>query len=425
MKYLKNKNILLGVSGSVAIYKSLELIRLYIKSGAKVRVIMTNSATKLISKLLFEAISQNTVLDEETQNWSKSSVNNHIQLGKWADIFIIAPATANTISKLSHGNADNLLLQTALAYQKEKLICPAANTNMIENPITQSNLKMLKLCNYQIINTIAKELVCRDIGNGAMAEINDIFHATCRVLLKDNYWINRQVILTGGSTIENIDDVRYISNFSSGKMANALATALYYQGANVCFITSKIMSSLPPQITTINVQNTKEMLNNLNEHIKFVNKNMSNLSTPKKQSNTKRTNKKPFFFCVAAIGDYVVKTPQTGKIKKQDKGKSWNLELTENIDILSSVNKTDIISIGFKAEFNKTDSKNNALNMLKTKNIDAVCLNVIGDDNNFGSDKNTIEFITKNGDSRLWETTEKLELSFLILQQLKKDFTCE
>ena len=216
---LKNKKILVAVTGSIAIYKTLELIRLYIKAGAIVKVIMTEAAKKFINPITFEAISQNRVLDENSENWDKNQDYNHIDIGKWSDIFVIAPASANTINKLANGIADNLLLQTALAYPRMKLLCPAANTNMIKNPLTQASLKMLKLCNFEIVSTVTKELVCKDVGDGAMAEPADIFDATCKELLKDEYWVNRRVVLSGGGTLEKIDDVRYISNFSSGKMA--------------------------------------------------------------------------------------------------------------------------------------------------------------------------------------------------------------
>ena len=159
---LKNKKILVAVTGSIAIYKTLDLIRLYIKAGAIVRVIMSDAAKKFINPITFEAISQNKVLDETTENWDKAQDYNHIDIGKWSDIFVIAPASANTINSLANGLANNFLLQTALAYPRMKLIAPAANTNMLKNPITQSSLKMLKLCNYEIVSSVTKELVCKD-----------------------------------------------------------------------------------------------------------------------------------------------------------------------------------------------------------------------------------------------------------------------
>ena len=265
---LIGKNILIGVTGSIAIYKALELIRLYIKAGANVKVVMTDSAKKFINPITFEAISQNKILDENSENWDKSQDYNHIDITKWSDIFVIAPASANTINKLSNGIADNLLLQTALAYTKKIIVSPAANTNMIENPITKNSLEYLDKLGFQILGTQTKELLCKDVGNGAMAEPIDIFHVTCRELLKSSYWIERKVVLSGGGTIEKIDDVRYISNFSSGKMSSSLATALYYLGADVSLVASRGLEFAPKSIKKVQVFNTLEFKENLEKELK-------------------------------------------------------------------------------------------------------------------------------------------------------------
>jgi len=425
MQFLNNKNILIGVTGSIAIYKSLELIRLYIKAGANVKVIMTNSSKKFITPLTFETISQNKILDENNEDWSTDTINNHISIGKWADIFIVAPCTANTINKLSNGIADNLLLQTALAYPMVKLLCPAANTNMMQNPLTKASLKMLKLCNFKIINTQTKELACKDIGDGAMAEIKTIFDATCHELLKDNYWCDRKVVLNGGGTIEKIDDVRYISNFSSGKMANNLATALYYKGADVCLITtSNNEVEISEAIHTIKVQSTLEMFEYVESSIKVALKGKMSNATLMDSSQIQLIQKKPYFFGVSAISDYIPSFPQNGKIKKDDIGDIWNLKLKKNIDILNSIEKNNIYTIGFKAEMDKTNAKQNAINMLKNKNIDGVCLNIIDDKNNFGSDSNSINLITSNNqDNHSVIQGSKLEVSMILLDKLKDTFS--
>jgi phosphopantothenoylcysteine decarboxylase/phosphopantothenate--cysteine ligase len=194
---LKDKNILLAVTGSIAIYKSLELIRLFIKAGANVKVILSDGAKKFINPITFEAISQNRVLDESSESWDKSQNYNHIDITKWADILLIAPATANTINKISCGIADNLLLQTVLACKKKIIIAPAANTNMIENPITIQSVNNLKNLGFEVLQTQTKELACKDVGNGAMLEPIDIFHKTCKELLKTSYWENRRAVLSG------------------------------------------------------------------------------------------------------------------------------------------------------------------------------------------------------------------------------------
>jgi phosphopantothenoylcysteine decarboxylase/phosphopantothenate--cysteine ligase len=421
MNILQNKNILIAVSGGIAIYKSLELIRLYKKAGANVRVIMTASGQKFITALTFETISQNKVLDESSEDWSCETINNHIAIGKWADIFVIAPATANTINKLSNGIADNLLLQTALAYPRVKLICPSANTNMIQNPLTKASLKMLKLCNFKIINSITKELACQDIGDGAMAEVNDIFHTTCQELLKDDYWTDRKVVLNGGATIEKIDDVRFLSNFSSGKMANSLATALYYKGADVCLVSTKILD-IPSDIHTIEVQSSQEMFEYIEDSLRVAKKGKISSATLMDSSSVKLIQKKPYFFGVSAVSDFTPAFPQEGKIKKADIGDSWDLKLKKNIDILDSINKDGIYTIGFKAEIDKDNAKVNAMNMLQNKNLNGVCLNILDEKNGFGSDTNSINLITKNSqDNNI--NGSKLEVSLTLLDNLKATFS--
>lgn len=420
MQLLKNKNILVAVTGSIAVYKSLELIRLYIKSGANVKVIMTKGAKKFIQPLAFETLSQNKVLSENSEDWSCETVNNHIAVGKWADIFVIAPATANTINKLSNGIADNFLLQTALAYPRIKLLSPAANTNMMQNPITKASLKMLKLCNFKVIDPVTKELACQDIGDGAMANVEDIFDITCKELLKDQFWSDRKVVLNGGGTIEKIDDVRYISNFSSGKMALNLAKALTYRGADVCLITSSDLET-PNSIYNIKVQSSAQMLHFCSDAIRVAKKGKMSDATLMDDSQMKLIQKKPFFFAVAAVSDYIPSFPQEGKIKKTDIGESWDLKLKKNIDILESLDRNGIYAVGFKAEMNKNLANTNALEMLKNKKLDAVCLNIIDENNKFGADTNQINLITQKSEVQL-EKSSKLEQSLQLLDTLAEEF---
>ena len=417
---LKNKKILVAVTGSIAIYKTLELIRLYIKAGAIVKVIMTDSAKKFINPITFEAISQNRVLDENSENWDKNQDYNHIDIGKWSDIFVIAPASANTINKLANGIADNLLLQTALAYPRIKLLCPAANTNMIKNPLTQASLKMLKLCNFEIVSTVTKELVCKDVGDGAMAEPADIFDATCRELLKEEYWVNRRVVLSGGGTVEKIDDVRYISNFSSGKMATSLATALYYKGAEVCLVSTRGYENLPKGIHLIKVDGSLEMYEYLVDSLRVAKKGVLTKPTLMDNSTPTLILKKPYLFMVAAVSDYLPTYPQNGKLKKELIGTQWSLELKQNMDILKSLDKDGIYSVGFKAEMDETTALNSATSMMEKKNLDAVCLNILNENNNFGSDTNEIELILRNSSFEFKGT--KLDISLDILEKLEKEF---
>jgi len=402
---LKDKNILLAVTGSIAIYKSLELIRLFIKAGANVKVILSDGAKKFINPITFEAISQNRVLDESSESWDKSQNYNHIDITKWADILLIAPATANTINKISCGIADNLLLQTVLACKKKIIIAPAANTNMIENPITTKSINNLKNLGFEVLQTQTKELACKDIGNGAMLEPIDIFHKTCKELLKTSYWENRRVVLSGGGTVEKIDDVRYISNFSSGKMASSLATALYYLGADVSLVITRGYENIPKDIDLQIVDSSQTMFLALQDKLAL------------------KSLKKSFLFMVAAISDYIPKESFKGKLKKEQLGETWSLKLSKNIDILATLNKSEIYSIGFKAEMDKKEAKTNAQNMLKNKNLDAVCLNILDESNVFGSDTNKIELILKDKSFDFYGN--KLDISLEILNRFEKEFTNE
>jgi len=414
---LKNKNILIGVTGSIAIYKTLELIRLFIKANANVRVILTQSAKKFITPLTFETLSKNIVLDEITESWAND--NNHIDIGKWADIFIIAPISANTINKIACGISDNLLTQTVLAYNNTILLAPAANTNMITNQLTQANIKKLKMFNFKIVEPIVKNLACGDTGIGAMADVKDIFYEAIKELFKQDFWENRKVVISGGATIERIDDVRYISNFSSGKMANALAKVLYFYGADVCYIRGSVKDyDIPSMIHVIDVESVQEMDEYISDCIKVAKKGVlvkptiiNNLTTPK------LIQKKPFYFGVAAISDYRVKYIQSGKLKKQDLGFEWDLKLTKTKDILASIDN-DVYKIGFKAEYDESKAVEYAKKTIEDKKLDMICLNLISQ-HYFGSDTNTIELITKTNSIK-FDNLDKLTLSFKMIDYITK-----
>ncbi len=413
---LNGKKILLGVTASISIYKSLELIRLFVKSGAQVRVVMSESAKKFITPLTFETISMNKVLHADSESWDDDL--NHIKIGEWADVFVIAPASANTIAKLSQGIADNLLLQTALAYPDEKLLCPAANTNMINNPIILHSMKMLALANYTLMNTQTKLLACNTKGDGALIDIEEIYFQTCQMLLKEEFWSDRRVIVTAGGTIEKIDDVRYLSNFSSGKMGSSLALALFFKGADVNLISSRFPQRLPQTILQINAQSSEAMLEYLNDSIRVAKKGKTVESTGMDDTDAKLVQKKPFVFMAAAVSDYVPTSPEQGKVKKSDVGETWSLALKQNCDLLSSIDKEGIFTIGFKAEMDEKHGLDNAKSMLDKKGLDAVCYNLLKDSSSFGTSQNAIEFITKMDQTTL-PSQDKLLLSLRLAELCK------
>lgn len=413
---LKDKKILLGVTGSIAVYKSLELTRLFIKAGAEVKVVMSEAAKKFVTPLTFETLTSNHVLDDTNESWV--SDHNHIKTTEWADLFVIAPATANTIAKLANAIADNMLLQCALAFPGKKIISPSANTNMLEHPITQANLKMLAIANYEVVKTQTKELACKTTGDGAMAEPMDIFYASARELLKEDFWEDRMVMVTGGGTVEKIDDVRYLSNYSSGKMASSLATALYCKGADVNLIATKFDSPLPTDMHTIEVESSEEMLEYLSDSIRIAKKGKLSRATLIGDEHIHKIQKKPYLFMAAAVSDYTPEFQQNGKLKKDMLGDSWELKLKKGVDILSTINKEGIVTVGFKAEMDKDNAVSNASKMIDNKGIDAVCLNILKDSSSFGTQTNKIEFITPDKIESIPED-DKLKVSFAILEHSK------
>ena len=414
---LKGKKILLGVTGSIAVYKSLDLVRFFVKAGAEVKVVMSDAAKKFVTPLTFETLTSNQVLDDTNESWVND--HNHIKAGEWADLFVIAPATANTMAKLANAIADNMLLQCALAYPGVKILAPSANTNMLQHPITQANIKMLGIANYEIIDTQTKELACKTTGDGAMAEPIDIFWKSARELLKDEFWADRRVIVTGGGTIEKIDDVRYLSNFSSGKMASSLATALYCKGADVNLIATRFDTEIPKDMHTLDVEDTSEMMEYLVDSIRIAKKGKLSKATLVRDEHIHIIQKKPYLFMAAAVSDYIPKFAQNGKLKKDILGDEWNLALTKNIDILGCIDKEGITTVGFKAEMDEENAMNNASKMIDTKNIDAVCLNVLKDSSSFGSDTNKVEFITPDGIESIADA-DKLSVSFDIIDHAKR-----
>ncbi|MFT7824044.1 MAG: bifunctional phosphopantothenoylcysteine decarboxylase/phosphopantothenate--cysteine ligase CoaBC [Sulfurimonas sp.] len=411
---LKGKTILLGITGSISAYKACDTARLFIKAGADVHVVMTPAAERFVSALTFEALTRNPVLTEKSESWS--SALNHIETGKKCDAFVVAPATANTISKLSKGIADNILTQTALAFTGEILIAPAANTAMLNNHYTSGSIKMLRVNDYTIIEPQEKLLACGDTGSGALAEPEEIFFAAAKALLKEPYWEDRRVVVTGGGTREKIDEVRYITNFSSGKMAQAVALSLYLKGADVCYITSTGNKGLPQDIYTIDVDDTEELLDYTQDALRVAKKGKMSKASLNTPDAIELIQKRPFLFMVAAVSDYTPKFPQKGKIKKSMLGESWSIELKQTPDILSSLNKDGVTVIGFKAEMDSQNGLQHAKSLIEEKEVDAVCYNLLQSADSFGTAENEITFITPAQETELGKH-DKLTHADKILEQ--------
>ena len=412
---LTGKSVLLGVTGSISAYKACDLARLFVKAGAQVHVVMTPSAERFVSALTFEALTRNPVLTESSESWS--SELNHIEVGKKCNAFIVAPATANTLNKLSKGLADNILTQTALAYAGPMLVAPAANTQMLKNHYTVGSLKMLGVNDYTIIEPQEKLLACGDVGSGALAEPSEIFFETAKALLTEDFWEDRRIVVTGGGTREKIDEVRYLSNFSSGKMAKSLCLSLYLKGADVCYLTTMGNEGLPQSIYTIDVEDTQELLDYTQDAIRVAKK--GKMSKPSMNSTDRHLiQKEPYLFMVAAVSDFTPKFPQEGKLKKSMIGETWNLELKQTPDILASLDKMDIKTVAFKAEMDNEHGFANAQALLEHKRVDAVCYNLLNNSESFGTSDNEITFITKEKQTPLGRA-DKLTLSDKILTEAK------
>ena len=399
-RLLESRRILLGVSGSIAAYKSLELLRLFIKAGADVHVVMTEAAKRFITPLSFETLSRNAVLHAGNESWATR--HNHIHAAEDAEVLVIAPASANTAAKLAHAVADNLLLQCALAFQGEKLLAPSANTVMLQNPITQENLAALQRTGYTLASTQVKDLACQSTGDGAMAEPVTLFWQTARLLLQSPFWRGRRTIVTGGGTIERIDDVRYLSNFSSGKMASALASALYLRGADTTLIASRHAPELPGGIRLDRVESSAQMAQSL--HAAVAAAKQASHDTP------------PYLFMAAAVSDYVPAQTQTGKFKKSDLGSRWDLTLVQNSDLIAAVNKSGIKTVAFKAETQAQTAVANAKKALHAKGVDAICLNHVGPQKGFNTPTNALTFI-RNGEHADLPEQDKLSLALALLEK--------
>ncbi|WP_353662276.1 bifunctional phosphopantothenoylcysteine decarboxylase/phosphopantothenate--cysteine ligase CoaBC [Hydrogenimonas sp. SS33] len=413
---LEGKKVLVGVTGSIAAYKACDLVRLYVKAGAEVRVVMTESAKRFVSPLTFEALSANRVLHESTESWADEI--NHIGLGEWADLFVIAPATANTLNKMASGIADNLLLQAVLAYEGPILAAPAANTRMVENPVTVANMKRLALNRVELVEPQTKLLACNTVGKGALAEPETIFAASLKHLLQKEYWYNRRVVVTGGGTVEKIDEVRYLSNFSSGKMAEALATALYAAGADVCLVATRPPSEIPP-VHVIEVQSAEEMLTYTQEALKTAKKGILVKPDFHSESNQPElVQKTPWLFMAAAVSDYRPAYPQSGKLKKEQLGERWTLELVQNPDILMSLDRSGVKTLAFKAEMDASSALDSARKLLERKKVDAVALNVLKDAGSFGSDTNAVTLVTPEETAEI-PLAGKTAVAFALLDLLE------
>ncbi|MBC8384637.1 MAG: bifunctional phosphopantothenoylcysteine decarboxylase/phosphopantothenate--cysteine ligase CoaBC [Candidatus Cloacimonetes bacterium] len=368
---LEKKNILLGITGGIAAYKALELASRLSKQGAIVKTIMTKNACEFVSPLSFKSITHQTV---STEMFDPTSDIEHISLADWADIVVIAPATANIIGKAASGIADDLLSTTIMATSAPVLFVPAMNVHMFENQIVQKNILKLEECGYFFMEPDSGKLACGYEGKGRFPDPSEIVYYVKTFLNYEKDLKDNSILITAGATRENIDPMRFITNYSSGKMGLALARASVIRGAKVMLVSANLTEQVPFYIDNISCRNADEMYR---EVIREFPKNRITIKT-------------------AAVSDYTPTNPSDQKIQKGD---DLILELRRTIDILSEIGKLktdDQILIGFAAE--SQDIKENALLKLQKKNLDFIVAN---DLNVAGKDQTSVFFLGKNCEEKI------------------------
>lgn len=394
---LKGKTVVIGVSGGIAVYKTLDVISRLRKLGINVNVIMTKSATEFVTPLSFQSLSQNYVvcdMFEDPKTWDVE----HISLAKRADIFLIAPATANVIGKVANGIADDMLTTTVMATKAKVLIAPAMNTNMYENPILQKNINTLKELGYNFVEPESGRLACGDTGKGKLASPETIVDEVVKLLSKEQDLKGKSIIVTAGPTVESIDPMRYITNRSTGKMGYSIAKEAVERGADVTLITGPTKLNPP--------QNLKKLvkIESANEMYEAVLENLEENDVVIKS---------------AAVADYKPKHYSNKKIKKSED--DLFIELDRNKDIALEIGKIkeDKILVGFAAETN--DLIENANLKIKKKNLDFIVANDLTKEGaGFGVDTNIVKIIDKEGNITEYPKMKKEEVANIILDKIKE-----
>ncbi len=399
MSVLRGKKVLLGITAGIAAYKTAWLVRLLIKSGAEVKVVMTPTAKDFITPLTLSTLSKNPVLSSFTNEEDEHAVwNNHVDLGLWADLFLIAPATANTLSKMASGNSDNLLLATYLSAKCPVYFAPAMDLDMYKHESTKASFEKLQSFGNTMIPSGTGELASGLHGEGRMAEPEEIITFIEKDILNKLPLNTKKVLITAGPTYEAIDPVRFIGNHSSGKMGFELAKASANLGAQVILITGPTHQNIVHNLVTIvPVISASEMYEKVHEHYNSV--DVAILS--------------------AAVSDYKPKISSDKKIKKTER--SLTLELEKTKDILASCGeqKQKQVLVGFALE---TDNEvENAIEKLKKKNLDLIVLNSLKDKGaGFGGDTNKVSIITKDENVTEHELKSKVEVAHDILNEILK-----
>lgn len=369
---LAGKTILLGVTGGIAAYKAAALTSALVKQHADVRVILTRNACEFVTPLTFEQLSGNrAVTDTFDRNFEHHVA--HISLAQQADLVLIAPATANACAKLAHGIADDMLTTTVLACRCPKLIAPAMNTNMYENPVTQDNLKTLRNYGWQVIDPACGRLACGSVGAGKLPEPETLLEHILHTIACPHDFAGKKVLVTAGPTREALDPVRFLTNHSSGKMGYAIARAAAMRGADVTLVSGQVSIPAPLFVRMVDVESADDMYRAVM------------LAAPQAD----------FIFKAAAVADYTPAAQSTEKIKKSDAQFSLSLRRTEDIlALLGAQKRPGQVLCGFSME--TENLLNNSRSKLDRKNADMICANSLKTPGaGFGTDTNVITIITR------------------------------
>ena len=369
---LKGKTILLGVTGGIAAYKAAALTSALVKLHACVEVIMTQNATQFIAPLTFEQLTGNkTMVDTFDRNFVHQV--EHISLAQRTDLVIVAPATANVCAKLAHGLADDMLTTTVLACKCPKLIAPAMNTNMYENPVTQDNLQILRKYGWEVISPASGRLACGAVGAGKLPEPEDLVQHILREIAMPHDLAGKTVLVTAGATQESLDPVRYLTNHSTGKMGCAIAEAAMLRGAEVILVCGAVSAKLPPFVKVVKAISAQDMFEAVAQY------------APRAD----------FIFKAAAVADYTPADYSNDKMKKKDGDLSIPLKRTQDILAWLGANRREgQVICGFSME--TRDMVENSRAKLLKKNVDMICANNLKQEGaGFGVDTNVITMITR------------------------------
>lgn len=391
MSLMNGKNILLGVSGGVGAFKACELLRLFLKAGSGVRVIMTESATKFVTPLSFQSLGAEAVSYDMFAE--KRDTLEHVSWADWGEILVIAPATANIIGKLANGIADEALSTQAIAFDGNILLAPAMNVKMYNNKTVRKNIEYLNSIGVNFIGPETGQLASMITAAGRMSEPELVFKRTRQLLLNRSSLRGKKVIVTAGPTVEPIDPVRSISNYSSGKMGYALADAAAGFGADVNLISGPVHLDVPPSVKIINVKTAEEML-------KAVRKECAGAD---------------LLYMAAAVADYRPSVFHRQKIKREKD--SMRLDLRANPDILKSLGRNrPKVAIGFALETENIKAR--AIEKLKEKNLDFIVANNPTEKGvGFGSDFNKVALYGKKGFNLILEKAEKFDIAVKIIEE--------